>query len=164
MPFGTETALAVPRDGTLWPDVLQINLPLSGVTWSEQERGPLTDRLGGRVVAGGGAVVLFLSCLLASRAHEGMSTLLAVALFLRGHARNDAGIRMPIAHHGKLPCIDAGRAELTGLIDPQHRRAIGGLGTATRSRKILLRAHALRPLRPNNAKMASAPPTDKRPL
>jgi hypothetical protein len=41
----TQTALAVPRDGTLWPDVLQINLPLSGVTWSEQERGPLTDRL-----------------------------------------------------------------------------------------------------------------------
>jgi len=63
---------------------LVISIHILGMYAFAPVTGLLTDRLGGRVVAGGGAVVLFLSCLLASRAHEGMSTLLAVALFLLG--------------------------------------------------------------------------------
>ena len=39
------TAIAVPREGTLWPDLLQINFPVVGDTWREMETGPLTDRL-----------------------------------------------------------------------------------------------------------------------
>ncbi|MFH1843047.1 MAG: capsule assembly Wzi family protein [bacterium] len=40
----TSSALALPRDGTLWPDLLQVNFPLLGATESETDRGPLTDR------------------------------------------------------------------------------------------------------------------------
>jgi len=42
---GSQTAMAVPREGTLWPDLLQINFPVAGTTWREMEIGPLTDRL-----------------------------------------------------------------------------------------------------------------------
>lgn len=42
----THAALAAPRRrGTLWADLLQINLPLLDATWSEMDYGPLTDRL-----------------------------------------------------------------------------------------------------------------------
>jgi hypothetical protein len=38
-------ALAAPRSGTLWPDLLQINFPQLGATHDEVRRGPLTDRI-----------------------------------------------------------------------------------------------------------------------
>ncbi len=38
-------ALAVPRSGSLWPDLLQINFPLLTATSTEEERGPVTDRI-----------------------------------------------------------------------------------------------------------------------
>lgn len=41
----THVALAAPRSGTLWPDVLRINFPPPGVTWDEADAGPYTDRL-----------------------------------------------------------------------------------------------------------------------
>lgn len=41
----TQTVMATAREGTLWPDLLQINFPLIGTTWREQESGPVTDRL-----------------------------------------------------------------------------------------------------------------------
>jgi len=41
----TSTAMAVPREGTLWGDILQINFPLIGTTWSETTHGPVTDRI-----------------------------------------------------------------------------------------------------------------------
>ena len=41
----SQTAVAVPREGTLWPDLLQINFPVVGTTWREQDSGPFTDRL-----------------------------------------------------------------------------------------------------------------------
>ena len=41
----THTAMATAREGTLWPDLIQINFPLIGTTWREQESGPVTDRL-----------------------------------------------------------------------------------------------------------------------
>jgi len=41
----THAAMAVPRQGTLWPDLFQINFPLLGATWNELDRGPITDRL-----------------------------------------------------------------------------------------------------------------------
>lgn len=41
----THVAVAAPRSGTLWPDLLQINFPPPGVTWDELESGPYTDRL-----------------------------------------------------------------------------------------------------------------------
>lgn len=41
----THAALAAPRSGTLWPDLLRINFPPPGVTWDEQASGPFTDRL-----------------------------------------------------------------------------------------------------------------------
>lgn len=41
----THAAIAVPRHGTLWPDLLQISFPTAGVTWDETRDGPLTDRL-----------------------------------------------------------------------------------------------------------------------
>jgi hypothetical protein len=37
--------MAVPREGTLWGDILQINFPLLGTTWSETTHGPVTDRI-----------------------------------------------------------------------------------------------------------------------
>lgn len=44
--FGcSQTAMAVAREGTLWPDFLEINFPVAGTTWREIEGGPLTDRL-----------------------------------------------------------------------------------------------------------------------
>jgi hypothetical protein len=41
----THTALAVPREGSLWGDILQINFPIKGTTWSETTHGPVTDRV-----------------------------------------------------------------------------------------------------------------------
>lgn len=40
------TALAAGREGrSVWPDLLQVNLPLFDATWSEVDYGPVTDRL-----------------------------------------------------------------------------------------------------------------------
>ncbi|MEZ4387372.1 MAG: hypothetical protein R3D98_07285 [Candidatus Krumholzibacteriia bacterium] len=40
------TALSAAREGhSLWPDLLQVNLPLLDATWSEVDYGPVTDRL-----------------------------------------------------------------------------------------------------------------------
>lgn len=39
------TVMAVAREGTLWPDLLQVNFPLVGTTWREGESGPITDRI-----------------------------------------------------------------------------------------------------------------------
>jgi len=41
----TSGAMAIARNGTLWPDLLQINFPLLTATWAEVERGPVTDRI-----------------------------------------------------------------------------------------------------------------------
>jgi hypothetical protein len=41
----THTVMATAREGTLWPDLGQINFPLIGTTWREVESGPITDRL-----------------------------------------------------------------------------------------------------------------------
>lgn len=41
----THTVLATAREGTLWPDLLQINFPLIGATWREMDSGPITDRI-----------------------------------------------------------------------------------------------------------------------
>lgn len=41
----THAAIAVPRSGSLWGDVLQINFPLLSATWDESDRGPVTDRI-----------------------------------------------------------------------------------------------------------------------
>jgi hypothetical protein len=38
-------ALAISRDGSLFPDLLQVMFPVIGVTMNEMERGPVTDRL-----------------------------------------------------------------------------------------------------------------------
>jgi hypothetical protein len=39
------SAVAVARQGSLWPDLLQINFPLLSATPAEVERGPVTDRI-----------------------------------------------------------------------------------------------------------------------
>jgi hypothetical protein len=42
----THAVLAAARKGeSIWPDVLQANVPRLGVTWSERDFGPVTDRL-----------------------------------------------------------------------------------------------------------------------
>ncbi len=41
----SHTVLATAREGTLWPDLLQINFPLIGTTWRETDSGPITDRI-----------------------------------------------------------------------------------------------------------------------
>lgn len=41
----THTAMATAREGTLWPDLLQINFPVIGTTWREAASGPVTDRI-----------------------------------------------------------------------------------------------------------------------
>ena len=42
----THAVMASPREGeTLWGDLAQINFPLLGVTWSELDYGPITDRI-----------------------------------------------------------------------------------------------------------------------
>ncbi len=41
----THMAMATAREGTLWPDLLQINFPLIGTTWREADSGPITDRI-----------------------------------------------------------------------------------------------------------------------
>ncbi len=42
----THAVMAAPREGeTLWGDLLQINFPLVGSTWTETEYGPVTDRI-----------------------------------------------------------------------------------------------------------------------
>lgn len=43
----TTATVALPRHGTLWPDLWQLNFPLLGATRSETRRGPLTDRIFG---------------------------------------------------------------------------------------------------------------------
>jgi len=41
----THSVVATAREGTLWPDLLQINFPVIGTTWRELDSGPITDRL-----------------------------------------------------------------------------------------------------------------------
>lgn len=41
----THTVMATAREGTLWPDLLQVNFPLVGTTWREMASGPVTDRI-----------------------------------------------------------------------------------------------------------------------
>ena len=41
----SHTAMATAIDGTLWPDLLQINFPKLGTTWKEKREGPVTDRI-----------------------------------------------------------------------------------------------------------------------
>jgi hypothetical protein len=41
----THSVMATAREGTLWPDLLQINFPLIGTTWREMDSGPITDRI-----------------------------------------------------------------------------------------------------------------------
>jgi hypothetical protein len=41
----THTAMATPRTGNLWGDILQINFPIKGTTDIELARGPVTDRI-----------------------------------------------------------------------------------------------------------------------
>lgn len=41
----TQGTMATPREGTLWPDLLQINFPVTGTTWRERDSGPITDRI-----------------------------------------------------------------------------------------------------------------------
>ncbi len=41
----THTVMATARDGSLWPDLLQINFPVIGTTWRESDSGPMTDRI-----------------------------------------------------------------------------------------------------------------------
>jgi hypothetical protein len=41
----THAVMAASQDGTLWPDILQINFPVIGTTWKETFSGPVTDRL-----------------------------------------------------------------------------------------------------------------------
>ncbi len=41
----THTTMATAREGTLWPDLLQISFPLIGTTWREADSGPITDRI-----------------------------------------------------------------------------------------------------------------------
>ncbi|MFO7610322.1 MAG: capsule assembly Wzi family protein [Candidatus Krumholzibacteriia bacterium] len=41
----THTVLAASQDGSLWPDLLQLNFPVVGTTWKEMASGPVTDRL-----------------------------------------------------------------------------------------------------------------------
>jgi len=39
------TVMAASPDGSLWPDLLQINFPIVGTTWREAASGPVTDRI-----------------------------------------------------------------------------------------------------------------------
>ncbi len=39
------SVMAATDDGTLWPDLLQLNFPLKGTTWRETASGPVTDRI-----------------------------------------------------------------------------------------------------------------------
>ena len=41
----TEQTVVAAADGDLWLDLPQINFPVVGTTWSELERGPVTDRI-----------------------------------------------------------------------------------------------------------------------
>lgn len=41
----THSVMVNAREGTLWPDLLQVNFPLVGTTWREGESGPITDRI-----------------------------------------------------------------------------------------------------------------------
>ncbi len=41
----THTVMATAREGTLWPDLFEINFPRAGTTWREMESGPITDRV-----------------------------------------------------------------------------------------------------------------------
>ncbi|MCP4291888.1 MAG: capsule assembly Wzi family protein [bacterium] len=41
----THSTMASAREGTLWPDLLQINFPIIGTTWREADSGPVTDRI-----------------------------------------------------------------------------------------------------------------------
>ena len=41
----THGVMATAMEGTLWPDLLQINFPLKGATWRETDSGPVTDRV-----------------------------------------------------------------------------------------------------------------------
>ncbi len=41
----TQGTMATAREGTLWPDLMQVNFPLIGTTWREMESGPITDRI-----------------------------------------------------------------------------------------------------------------------
>jgi len=48
-----------------------------------------------------------------------------VPLLLRRHARDELGFGAIAAEHRELAGVDAGRAIFAGLVDAQHRCAIG---------------------------------------
>lgn len=63
---------------------LVISIHILGMYALSPLTGLCTDRFGGAAVAAAGGLILLASCLLAARAHEGMSALLATALLLLG--------------------------------------------------------------------------------
>ena len=56
--------------------------------------------------------------------HQGIEAR-QMAVFLRGHARDQLGFRAVAAEHGELAGIDARRAIFARLVDAEHRRAVG---------------------------------------
>src|SRR5262249_36317061 len=57
-------------------------------------------------------------------AHQ-MIEALEVPFFLRRHPRDQFGFGAIAPQHGELPGVDPGRAIFAGLVDPQHRGAVG---------------------------------------
>ncbi len=41
----SQGTMVASQDGSLWPDLLQINFPVIGTTWQEAAHGPITDRI-----------------------------------------------------------------------------------------------------------------------
>src|SRR6478752_8190199 len=76
-----------------------------------------------------------------------------MALFLRSHARNQLGFGAIAAEHGKLPRVNAGRAIFSGLVDAEHRGAVGQPVTGAPA------AHARRP-RNVRSRISKAPPSE----
>lgn len=92
---------------------LVISVHILGMYAFSPVTGWLVDRFGGPAVAVGGSALLVTACLLAAQTHDGMSTALAVALFVLGL--------------GWSATLVSGSTMLTGALDVAERPAGQGV-------------------------------------
>ena len=123
--------------------VMAIDLGLDGVGAGERgllghQRGDCAERKAGDVP----------HRLKRGRAHPALGhqriEAVQMALFLRGHARDQLGFRAIAAKHGELAGIDPRRAIFAGLVDAQHRIACRRAGRLAASCSSARRASSVR--------------------
>lgn len=107
---------------------LVISVHIFGMYALSPLTGLAVDRFGGRAVALAGSAILVVSCVMAAMSHAGMSTLLAVGLFLLGVGWSCTLVSGSTLLTGAIAVAD--RATTQGVSDLCMGLAGGGAGAA----------------------------------